>query len=34
MSARDKEYNATPLEWAQRNNLPDMVEFLRARGGQ
>ena len=31
ISARDKQHDSTPLEWAQRNNLPDMVEFLRAR---
>ena len=28
LSPRDKEGN-TPLEWAIRNELPDMVEFLR-----
>ena len=32
ISARDEEYRSTPLAWAARNNLPDMVEFLLARG--
>jgi ankyrin repeat protein len=32
MSARDDEYRSTPLAWAARNNLPDMVEFLLGRG--
>jgi ankyrin repeat protein len=32
ISARDAEYHATPLEWATRNDLPDMIEFLRKRG--
>ena len=30
--ARDEEYRSTPLAWAARNNLPDMVELLLARG--
>jgi uncharacterized protein len=32
ISARDKEYLSTPLAWAARMNLPDMVEFLLSRG--
>ena len=32
ISARDKEYRSTPLAWAARMNLPDMVEFLLSRG--
>ena len=32
LSARDKN-GLTPLEFARRNNLPDLVEFLSARGG-
>src|SRR5687768_3130148 len=32
MFARDAEYHATPLEWATRNNLTDMIEFLRKHG--
>jgi len=28
ISAKDEEYRSTPLAWAARNNLPDMVEFL------
>ena len=32
ISAKDKEYRSTPLAWAARNNLPDMVAFLLARG--
>jgi ankyrin repeat protein len=32
ISARDVEYRSTPLAWAARNNLPDMVELLLARG--
>lgn len=31
ISAKDEEYRSTPLAWAARNNLPDMVEFLLAR---
>ncbi|HET9833746.1 MAG TPA: ankyrin repeat domain-containing protein, partial [Vicinamibacterales bacterium] len=32
ISARDEEYLSTPLAWAARMNLPDMVEFLLSRG--
>jgi ankyrin repeat protein len=32
ISARDEEYRSTPLAWAARNDLPDMVELLLARG--
>lgn len=32
ISAKDADYRSTPLAWAARNNLPDMVEFLLARG--
>src|SRR5207249_1017486 len=32
MSPRDDGYRSTPLAWAARNNLPDMVEFLLGRG--
>jgi hypothetical protein len=32
ISARDEAYRSTPLAWAARNNLPDMVAFLLARG--
>jgi ankyrin repeat protein len=32
ISAKDQEYRSTPLAWAARNNLPDMVEFLLVRG--
>jgi ankyrin repeat protein len=32
LSARDENYRSTPLAWAARNDLPDMVEFLLARG--
>jgi ankyrin repeat protein len=32
LSARDEEYRSTPLAWAARNDLPDMVELLLARG--
>jgi ankyrin repeat protein len=32
ISARDDAYRSTPLAWAARNNLPDMVEFLLGRG--
>ena len=32
ISAKDEEYRSTPLAWAARNNLPDMVAFLLARG--
>jgi len=33
ISATDRK-GATPLAYAARNNLPDMVEFLRVRGAQ
>jgi ankyrin repeat protein len=32
ISARDEEYRSTPLAWAARLNMPDMVEFLLSRG--
>ncbi len=32
MSARDEEYRSTPLAWAARNDLQDMVTFLLDRG--
>jgi ankyrin repeat protein len=32
ISARDDEYRSTPLGWAARSDLPDMVELLLARG--
>jgi ankyrin repeat protein len=32
ISPRDLEYESTPLAWAARCNLPDMVEFLLSRG--
>jgi ankyrin repeat protein len=32
ISARDENYRSTPLAWAARNDLPDMVEFLLTRG--
>ena len=32
ISARDNEYLSTPLAWAARMNLPDMVEFLPLLG--
>ena len=32
LSARDEDYRSTPLAWAARNDLPDMVELLRGRG--
>jgi hypothetical protein len=32
ISARDEEYRSTPLAWAARNDLPDMVQLLLARG--
>ena len=30
--ARDEDFSSTPLGWAARNDLPDMVELLLARG--
>jgi ankyrin repeat protein len=32
ISARDDDYRSTPLAWAARNDVPDMVELLLARG--
>ncbi len=32
ISARDENYRSTPLAWAARNGLPDMVDLLLARG--
>lgn len=32
ISARDEDYCSTPLAWAARNDLPDMVELLLSRG--
>lgn len=32
LSARDEEHRSTPLAWAARSDLPDMVELLLARG--
>ncbi len=32
ISARDEDYRSTPLAWAARNDLSDMVELLLARG--
>ena len=32
ISAKDEEYRSTPLAWAARNDLPDMVELLLGRG--
>lgn len=32
LSARDDGYRSTPLAWAARTDLPDMVELLLARG--
>ena len=32
ISAKDEDYRSTPLAWAARHNLPDMVEFLLSRG--
>jgi ankyrin repeat protein len=29
---REDEYSSTPLGWAARTNMPEMVEFLLARG--
>jgi ankyrin repeat protein len=33
LSPKDR-HGDTPLTWAVRSDLPDMVEFLRARGGE
>jgi ankyrin repeat protein len=32
INARESEYCSTPLGWAARTNMPDMVEFLLSRG--
>jgi len=32
ITARDEEYRSTPLAWAARNDLLDMVELLLSRG--
>ena len=32
ISAKDEDYRSTPLAWAARHNLPDMVEYLLSRG--
>jgi ankyrin repeat protein len=32
ISAKDDDYRSTPLAWAARSDLPDMVELLLARG--
>ena len=32
ISAREDEYCSTPLGWAARTNMPDMVELLLSRG--
>jgi ankyrin repeat protein len=32
ISAKDEDYRSTPLAWAARTDLPDMVELLLARG--
>ncbi len=32
IDARDEDYRSTPLAWAARNALPEMVELLLARG--
>ena len=32
ISAKDEDYRSTPLAWAARNDLPEMVELLLARG--
>src|SRR5437870_3077312 len=32
ISARDDEYRSTPLGWAARNGVKNMVEFLLGRG--
>jgi ankyrin repeat protein len=32
INARDEEYRSTPLAWAARNDLPDMVDLLLSRG--
>ena len=32
ISAKDDDYRSTPLAWAARHDVPDMVELLLARG--
>jgi ankyrin repeat protein len=32
ITARDEEYRSTPLAWAARTNMREMVEFLLAQG--
>jgi ankyrin repeat protein len=32
ISAKDEDYRSTPLAWAARHDLPDMVDLLLARG--
>jgi ankyrin repeat protein len=32
ISAKDEDYRSTPLDWAARSGLPDMVTFLLERG--
>jgi ankyrin repeat protein len=32
IDAREEEYGSTALGWAARTNMPEMVEFLLARG--
>lgn len=32
ISARDEDYRSTPLAWAARSDLPDMVDLLLSRG--
>jgi ankyrin repeat protein len=32
LSARDEDHRSTPLAWAARSDLPDMVELLLSRG--
>jgi ankyrin repeat protein len=32
ISAKDEDYRSTPLAWAARSDLPDMIELLLARG--
>jgi ankyrin repeat protein len=32
ITAREDQYRSTPLAWAARTNMPDMVEFLLTRG--
>lgn len=32
MTARDEDYRSTPLAWAARTDLPDMITFLLDRG--